>query len=134
LNARSVGINDGTDLQSTQFVFFLVSLVCMLHTDLKSLIAYSSVAHTVTVIGGIATTTYCGFCGYFTLIIALGLCSSGLFCSGIMMYMQSLMKIGSDIQELLVGQTHIYTHTDIKVMLSKYFFKIWNVEQIPQKL
>jgi NADH-ubiquinone oxidoreductase chain 4 len=32
------------------------------------------------VIGGIITISYWGFCGSFTLIIAHGLCSSGLFC------------------------------------------------------
>nr|URX53611.1 NADH dehydrogenase subunit 4 [Cryptotermes sp. 3 AB-2022a] len=59
---------------------FLVSLVCMRQTDLKSLIAYSSVAHMGIVIGGIMTLSYWGSCGAFTLMIAHGLCSSGLFC------------------------------------------------------
>nr|URH16835.1 NADH dehydrogenase subunit 4 [Glyptotermes pubescens] len=59
---------------------FLVSLVCMRQTDLKSLIAYSSVAHMGIVIGGIMTMSYWGFCGSFTLMVAHGLCSSGLFC------------------------------------------------------
>nr|URH17016.1 NADH dehydrogenase subunit 4 [Calcaritermes temnocephalus] len=58
----------------------LVSLICMRQTDLKSLIAYSSVAHMGLVIGGIMTMNYWGFCGSFTLMIAHGLCSSGLFC------------------------------------------------------
>nr|YP_006503943.1 NADH dehydrogenase subunit 4 [Neotermes insularis]AFM92443.1 NADH dehydrogenase subunit 4 [Neotermes insularis] len=58
----------------------LVSLICMRQTDLKSLIAYSSVAHMGIVIGGIMTMNYWGFCGSFTLMIAHGLCSSGLFC------------------------------------------------------
>jgi hypothetical protein len=54
--------------------------ICIRQTDLKSLIAYSSVAHMGIVIGGIITISYWGFCGSFTLIIAHGLCSSGLFC------------------------------------------------------
>jgi NADH-ubiquinone oxidoreductase chain 4 len=58
----------------------LVRLICIRQTDLKSLIAYSSVAHIGLVIGGIMTMNYWGFCGSFTLIIAHGLCSSGLFC------------------------------------------------------
>jgi NADH-ubiquinone oxidoreductase chain 4 len=57
-----------------------VSLICIRQTDLKSLIAYSSVAHISIVIGGIITMSYWGLCGSFTLIIAHGLCSSGLFC------------------------------------------------------
>nr|URX53468.1 NADH dehydrogenase subunit 4 [Incisitermes minor] len=58
----------------------LVSLVCMRQTDLSSLIAYSSVAHMGIVIGGVMTMNYWGVCGSFTLMIAHGLCSSGLFC------------------------------------------------------
>nr|URX54482.1 NADH dehydrogenase subunit 4 [Neotermes sp. 8 AB-2022a] len=58
----------------------LVSLICMRQTDLSSLIAYSSVAHMGIVIGGVMTMNYWGFCGSYTLMIAHGLCSSGLFC------------------------------------------------------
>nr|QGX06392.1 NADH dehydrogenase subunit 4 [Microperla geei] len=58
----------------------LVSFVCLRQTDLKALIAYSSVAHMGIVLGGLMTLSYWGFCGSFTLMIAHGLCSSGLFC------------------------------------------------------
>nr|AVN68361.1 NADH dehydrogenase subunit 4 [Opisthoplatia orientalis] len=58
----------------------MVSLICMRQTDLKSLIAYSSVAHMGIVIGGLMTLMYWGFCSSYTLMIAHGLCSSGLFC------------------------------------------------------
>nr|YP_010865924.1 NADH dehydrogenase subunit 4 [Sinopanorpa tincta]WGT92125.1 NADH dehydrogenase subunit 4 [Sinopanorpa tincta] len=58
----------------------LVSLICLRQTDLKSLIAYSSVAHMGIVLGGLMTMNYWGFCGSYTLMIAHGLCSSGLFC------------------------------------------------------
>lgn len=58
----------------------LISLVCLRQTDLKALIAYSSVAHIGIVLGGLITLTYWGLCGSYTLIIAHGLCSSGLFC------------------------------------------------------
>jgi NADH:ubiquinone oxidoreductase subunit 4 (subunit M) len=44
----------------------LVSLICIRQTDLKSLIAYSSVAHIGVVIGGIITINYLGVCGSFT--------------------------------------------------------------------
>jgi NADH-ubiquinone oxidoreductase chain 4 len=37
-----------------------VSLFCICQTDLKSLIAYSSVAHIIMVIGGITTLSYWG--------------------------------------------------------------------------
>nr|YP_009563688.1 NADH dehydrogenase subunit 4 [Eristalis tenax]QAX27166.1 NADH dehydrogenase subunit 4 [Eristalis tenax]UXG18985.1 NADH dehydrogenase subunit 4 [Eristalis tenax] len=58
----------------------LVSLICLRQTDLKSLIAYSSVAHMSIVLSGLMTMTYWGISGSYTLMIAHGLCSSGLFC------------------------------------------------------
>nr|YP_010154885.1 NADH dehydrogenase subunit 4 [Melanophila acuminata]QQX28204.1 NADH dehydrogenase subunit 4 [Melanophila acuminata] len=58
----------------------LVSLICLCQTDIKALIAYSSVAHMGLVLGGILTLNYWGFCGAFSMMIAHGLCSSGLFC------------------------------------------------------
>nr|AAF77272.1 NADH dehydrogenase subunit 4 [Drosophila mauritiana]AAF77468.1 NADH dehydrogenase subunit 4 [Drosophila simulans]AAF77481.1 NADH dehydrogenase subunit 4 [Drosophila simulans]AAF77494.1 NADH dehydrogenase subunit 4 [Drosophila simulans]AAF77508.1 NADH dehydrogenase subunit 4 [Drosophila simulans] len=58
----------------------LVSLVCLRQTDLKALIAYSSVAHMGIVLSGLLTMTYWGLSGSYTLMIAHGLCSSGLFC------------------------------------------------------
>nr|UOU85378.1 NADH dehydrogenase subunit 4 [Rhamphomyia physoprocta] len=58
----------------------LVSLICLRQTDLKALIAYSSVAHMGIVLSGLMTLTYWGLCGSYSLMIAHGLCSSGLFC------------------------------------------------------
>nr|YP_009114118.1 NADH dehydrogenase subunit 4 [Euphaea yayeyamana]AHC02116.1 NADH dehydrogenase subunit 4 [Euphaea yayeyamana] len=58
----------------------LVSLICLRQVDLKSLIAYSSVAHMGIVLGGLMTLTYWGLSGSYTLMIAHGLCSSGMFC------------------------------------------------------
>lgn len=57
-----------------------VSLICIRQTDIKSLIAYSSVAHMGIVLGGIMTLNYWGLCGALVMIVAHGLCSSGLFC------------------------------------------------------
>lgn len=57
-----------------------VRLFCLRQTDLKSLIAYSSVAHMGMVIGGLMTFGYWGVCRSYVLMIAHGLCSSGLFC------------------------------------------------------
>nr|UFK62189.1 NADH dehydrogenase subunit 4 [Cicindela puritana] len=58
----------------------IVSLMCLRQTDLKLLIAYSSVAHMGMVLGGIMTLNYWGFYGAYMMMIAHGLCSSGLFC------------------------------------------------------
>lgn len=58
----------------------IISLVCLYQTDIKLLIAYSSVSHMGVAIAGILTLNYRGFLGSLVLMIAHGLCSSGLFC------------------------------------------------------
>nr|WKU83781.1 NADH dehydrogenase subunit 4 [Aristosyrphus sp.] len=58
----------------------LVSFICLRQIDLKSLIAYSSVAHMSLVLSGIFTLTGWGMNGSYMLMISHGLCSSGLFC------------------------------------------------------
>nr|AFN21401.1 NADH dehydrogenase subunit 4 [Choaspes benjaminii] len=57
-----------------------ISLKCFCQVDIKSLIAYSSVAHMSLVISGIMTLNYWGYLGSYVLMIGHGLCSSGLFC------------------------------------------------------
>nr|YP_010373924.1 NADH dehydrogenase subunit 4 [Coomaniella dentata]UPI13505.1 NADH dehydrogenase subunit 4 [Coomaniella dentata] len=57
-----------------------VSLICLRQMDIKALIAYSSVAHMGLVLSGILTFSYWGFSGSLVMMIAHGLCSSGLFC------------------------------------------------------
>nr|YP_010021581.1 NADH dehydrogenase subunit 4 [Neoasterolepisma foreli]QOL10509.1 NADH dehydrogenase subunit 4 [Neoasterolepisma foreli] len=59
---------------------WMISLVCLRQVDLKSLIAYSSVAHMGLVLMGIMTMGLWGMGGSLCLMIAHGLCSSGMFC------------------------------------------------------
>nr|YP_009505017.1 NADH dehydrogenase subunit 4 [Luciola curtithorax]AWW89610.1 NADH dehydrogenase subunit 4 [Luciola curtithorax] len=59
---------------------FFISLVCLRQMDMKSLIAYSSVSHMGLVLAGLMTLNLWGFYGSFLMMIAHGLCSSGLFC------------------------------------------------------
>nr|BBH37210.1 NADH dehydrogenase subunit 4 [Priolepis semidoliata] len=54
--------------------------ICLRQTDLKSLIAYSSVSHMGLVAGGILIQTPWGYTGALILMIAHGLTSSALFC------------------------------------------------------
>nr|YP_010956883.1 NADH dehydrogenase subunit 4 [Fistularia tabacaria]WMY90028.1 NADH dehydrogenase subunit 4 [Fistularia tabacaria] len=54
--------------------------ICLRQTDVKSLIAYSSVSHMGLVAGGILVQTPWGFTGALVLMIAHGLTSSALFC------------------------------------------------------
>nr|AMJ17385.1 NADH dehydrogenase subunit 4 [Rondotia menciana] len=57
-----------------------ISMKCFCQVDMKSLIAYSSVAHMSMVIGGIMVMNYWGYIGSYILMISHGLCSSGMFC------------------------------------------------------
>nr|YP_010397378.1 NADH dehydrogenase subunit 4 [Trichius succinctus]UQJ77498.1 NADH dehydrogenase subunit 4 [Trichius succinctus] len=71
---------------------FLVSLICLRQSDMKSLIAYSSVAHMGLVLSGIMTMTYWGMCGSLVMMLAHGLCSSGLFCLANISYERLLSR------------------------------------------
>lgn len=57
----------------------LVSFICLRQRDLKSLIAYSSVVHISLILRGILTLNLWGMTGSLIIILAHGLCSSGLF-------------------------------------------------------
>nr|AEP27676.1 NADH dehydrogenase subunit 4 [Byctiscus populi] len=64
----------------------VVSVVCIRQSDMKSLIAYSSVAHMGLVLAGVMTMNLWGFSGAMVLMLAHGLCSSGLFCLANIVY------------------------------------------------
>nr|YP_009740870.1 NADH dehydrogenase subunit 4 [Bryodemella tuberculata diluta]QID03845.1 NADH dehydrogenase subunit 4 [Angaracris barabensis]QID03884.1 NADH dehydrogenase subunit 4 [Bryodemella tuberculata diluta] len=64
----------------------IVSFICIRQVDLKSLIAYSSIAHMSMVIGGLMTMNWWGFMGSLSLMVGHGLCSSGLFCLSNIIY------------------------------------------------
>nr|AND96624.1 NADH deshydrogenase subunit 4 [Euoniticellus intermedius] len=70
----------------------LVSLICIRQIDIKSLIAYSSVAHMGMVLAGIMTISYWGMCGALVMMLAHGLCSSGLFCLSNLNYERILSR------------------------------------------
>ncbi len=74
------------NLTSSSFVVTLSLLggviarfICIRQTDIKSLIAYSSVSHMGLTTGGIISNTLWGWHGAFIILIAHGLCSSCLF-------------------------------------------------------
>nr|UBT70832.1 NADH dehydrogenase subunit 4 [Eupteryx gracilirama] len=58
----------------------LVSFVCLIQSDVKCLIAYSSIAHMGMCLLGICSMTKWGIMGSYFMMISHGLCSSGLFC------------------------------------------------------
>nr|QNG56179.1 NADH dehydrogenase subunit 4 [Cucujus sp. MJ-2020] len=64
----------------------IVSLMCIRQSDMKSLIAYSSVAHMGLVLGGVMTMSLWGMWGSLVMMLAHGFCSSGLFCLSNILY------------------------------------------------
>lgn len=57
----------------------LIGLICLIQSDIKCLVAYSSVSHMGLVIIALITIRCWGFLGSYFLILAHGFCSSGLF-------------------------------------------------------
>nr|BBH36976.1 NADH dehydrogenase subunit 4 [Parioglossus dotui] len=75
-----------TEMMSYPFIILalwgmvMTGSICLRQTDLKSLIAYSSVGHMGLVVAGILIQTPWGLTGALVLMIAHGLTSSALFC------------------------------------------------------
>lgn len=67
----------------------IVGIVCIFQVDIKCLIAYSSVSHIGIVICGIYIYNFYGYIGSLLVIIAHGLCSSGIFCLANIRYMRT---------------------------------------------
>nr|ALO76226.1 NADH deshydrogenase subunit 4 [Pleophylla sp. PLE01] len=70
----------------------VVSLLCLRQSDIKALIAYSSVAHMGLALAGIMSMNYWGMCGSLVMMVAHGLCSSGLFCLANISYERILSR------------------------------------------
>nr|YP_009917427.1 NADH dehydrogenase subunit 4 [Nabis ferus]QLF99794.1 NADH dehydrogenase subunit 4 [Nabis ferus] len=68
---------------------FIVGMLCMIQVDIKTLIAYSSVAHMGLVICGVMTFNSWGMLGSLVLMIGHGLCSSALFALANIIYERS---------------------------------------------
>nr|YP_010535267.1 NADH dehydrogenase subunit 4 [Megacopta cribriella]UYA97728.1 NADH dehydrogenase subunit 4 [Megacopta cribriella] len=74
------------------FSSFIIGLLCLYQVDMKSLIAYSSVAHMGLVICGIMTCNVYGFIGSFILILGHAFCSSALFCLSNIVYERTFSR------------------------------------------
>nr|YP_010480839.1 NADH dehydrogenase subunit 4 [Blepharipoda liberata]UVN15675.1 NADH dehydrogenase subunit 4 [Blepharipoda liberata] len=77
---------------------FFVSLMCLRQADMKSLIAYSSVAHMGLVLSGLVMFGWWGINGAVVVMVGHGLCSSGMFYLANVVY----ERIGS--RSLLIGK------------------------------
>nr|YP_009020452.1 NADH dehydrogenase subunit 4 [Engaeus cunicularius]CDN85541.1 NADH dehydrogenase subunit 4 [Engaeus cunicularius] len=76
----------------------IVSLMCLRQVDVKSLVAYSSVAHMGMVLSGLVLMSSWGLNGAVVVMVGHGLCSSGLFCLANIVY----ERLGS--RSLVVGK------------------------------
>lgn len=74
------------------FGTFIVGILCIFQIDIKCLIAYSSVSHIGIVICGIICINLLGIVGSLVLIIAHGLCSSGIFCLANLAYERTISR------------------------------------------
>nr|AML26175.1 NADH dehydrogenase subunit 4 [Scolytinae sp. BMNH 1274290] len=91
LRTMKVLFNIGTKLNLMFIVVSVVgavfiSLVCVRQSDMKMLIAYSSISHMGVVLAGILTYNLWGSWGALSLMLAHGLSSSGLFCIANLLY------------------------------------------------
>nr|WKK49865.1 NADH dehydrogenase subunit 4 [Thaumatocrinus sp. JL223] len=68
---------------------FIAGVVCFCQSDLKSLIAYSSVGHMSLVAGGVFLGLNSSVNGSMVLMVSHGLVSSGLFCLANLLYERS---------------------------------------------
>nr|YP_010610675.1 NADH dehydrogenase subunit 4 [Cirrothauma magna]WAP91430.1 NADH dehydrogenase subunit 4 [Cirrothauma magna] len=64
----------------------MTSMICVGQSDMKSLIAYSSVGHMGMVVGGFMSKFMYGWEGGILMMFSHGLCSSGLFCLANLLY------------------------------------------------
>nr|AUT13414.1 NADH dehydrogenase subunit 4 [Mycopsylla gardenensis] len=58
----------------------ILSFICFMQSDMKVLIAYSSIVHMSLILSGLLTFFYFGLIGSIFMMVGHGLCSSGLFC------------------------------------------------------
>nr|YP_009027750.1 NADH dehydrogenase subunit 4 [Bemisia afer]AHC02243.1 NADH dehydrogenase subunit 4 [Bemisia afer] len=67
----------------------MVSLTCLVQTDLKTLIAYSSIVHMTMTFAAIITNKSKGITGSLAIMLGHGMCSSGLFFTANLLYKHS---------------------------------------------
>lgn len=90
----------------------LVSVTCLVQIDIKRLVAYSSVVHINVILGALLTLFKLGTLGAYIIMIAHGLCSSGIF------YIVNLYYIRTGSRLLILNKGII----DKMVIISIWWF------------
>nr|YP_009648543.1 NADH dehydrogenase subunit 4 [Ectomomyrmex javanus]QCE31830.1 NADH dehydrogenase subunit 4 [Ectomomyrmex javanus] len=71
----------------------IISLVCLVQIDMKSMVAYSSVVHMNMMMCGLMSLYKMGFISSYIIMISHGLCSSGLFYMVNLYYYRSTSRL-----------------------------------------
>lgn len=101
----------------------VVSFICLRQIDMKSLIAYSSVAHMGLVLCGLVLMNKWGLSGGVVVMVGHGLCSSGLFCLANIVY----ERLGR--RRLIVGKGLLILMPAIRVWW--FLLRIGNIAAPP---
>nr|UGS80459.1 NADH dehydrogenase subunit 4 [Lachesilla sp. LaspMLY] len=101
----------------------LISLNCLRQSDMKLLIAYSSVSHMGIMLAGVFCMSSWGMSGSLLLMLSHGLCSSGLFFMSNMFY----ERVGSRNMMLVKGMIHFMP----KMSVWWFFFCVMNMAAPP---
>nr|UGS80381.1 NADH dehydrogenase subunit 4 [Lachesilla pedicularia] len=101
----------------------LISLNCLRQSDLKLLIAYSSVSHMGVMLSGLFTFSYWGLSSALVIMLSHGLCSSGLFFLTNVCY----ERLGSRSMLFVKGMIHFMP----KMSLWWFFFCCMNMAAPP---
>lgn len=101
----------------------LVSFVCFVQVDMKSLVAYSSVVHMGLLLGGIRTRFNRGITGALAIMVGHGVISSGLF------YMVGCMFDRRGRRRILVGKGYIIIYPGLAVFW--FILRIFNIRAPP---
>lgn len=67
----------------------MLRIVCLINRDIKVIIAYSSVVHIALIIVNVLSKNFWGLNGTIIIILAHGLCSSGIFSCANIIYERS---------------------------------------------
>ena len=71
----------------------ILRIVCLINRDVKVIIAYSSVVHIALIIVNLISKNLLGLIGSIIIIVAHGLCSSGIFSCANIIYERTHSRI-----------------------------------------
>nr|ALR69322.1 NADH dehydrogenase subunit 4 [Bemisia tabaci] len=104
---------------------FCMTMICLIQTDLKTMIAYSSVVHMTIVFAAITLNKSKAMMGSMYIMIGHGMCSAGLF------YMANIMYKNSKSRSIIINKG-IFSMTPTAAML--WFFMCMGNSPMPPSI